>query len=85
MQNRINKGFEVFEYYANNQWEFRNEHVHLLRKVMNRRERFEYKIDGEDMDIKKYFEDCILATRLYLLKEMPDTLPAARRHMRMYV
>jgi len=82
VQERINKGFEVFEYYANNQWEFKNEHVHLLRKVMNKRERFEYKVDGEDMDLRKYFEDCILSTRLYILKEMPDTLPAARRHMR---
>lgn len=50
---------------------------------MNKRERFEYKVDGEEMDLMKYFEDCILSTRLYLLKEMPDTLPAARRHMRM--
>ncbi|XP_046682906.1 putative fatty acyl-CoA reductase CG5065 [Homalodisca vitripennis] len=83
VQERINKGFEVFEYYANNQWEFKNEHVHLLRKVMNKRERFEYKVDGEDMDLRKYFEDCILSTRLYILKEMPDTLPAARKHMRM--
>jgi len=82
VQERINKGFEVFEYYANNQWEFKNEHVHYLRKVMNKRERFEYKVDGESMDLRKYFEDCILSTRLYLLKEMPDTLPAARRHMR---
>ncbi|XP_075218822.1 fatty acyl-CoA reductase 1 isoform X2 [Lycorma delicatula] len=82
VQERINKGFEVFEYYANNQWEFRNDQIHYMRKIMNRRERFEYKIDGEDMDLYKYFEDCILAARIYILKEMPETLPAARRHMK---
>ncbi|XP_022194362.1 fatty acyl-CoA reductase 1 [Nilaparvata lugens] len=82
VQERINKGFEVFEYYANNQWEFRNDQIHHMRKIMNRRERFEYKIDGEDMDLYKYFEDCILAARIYILKEMPETLPGARRHMR---
>ncbi|XP_050528205.1 fatty acyl-CoA reductase 1-like [Daktulosphaira vitifoliae] len=82
IQDRINKGFEVFGYYANNQWEFRNEHVHHLRKIMNAREKFEYKIDGADMNIRNYFRDCIMASRIYILKEMPDTLPGARRHMK---
>ncbi|KAK7604008.1 hypothetical protein V9T40_004281 [Parthenolecanium corni] len=82
VQERISKGFEVFEYYANNQWEFRNEHVHYIRKVLNKKERREYKVDGEDMDIREYFKNCILSARLYILKEYPETLPAARRHMK---
>ncbi|VVC37652.1 Male sterility, NAD-binding,NAD(P)-binding domain,Fatty acyl-CoA reductase, C-terminal [Cinara cedri] len=82
IQDRINKGFEVFEYYANNQWEFRNEHVHYIRRVMNAREKFEYTVDGDDMDIRSYFRDCIMAARIYILKEMPDTLPRARIHMK---
>ncbi|XP_050438445.1 fatty acyl-CoA reductase 1 [Adelges cooleyi] len=82
IQDRINKGFEVFEYYANNQWEFRNEHVHYMRKIMNAREKFEYKIDGADMNIRNYFRDCIMAARIYILKEMPETLPRARTHMK---
>lgn len=82
IQDRISKGFEVFEYYANNQWEFKNDFVHVVRRLMNKRERFEYKIDGEDLDIRKYFSDCIMAARIFILKEMPDSLPAARRHMR---
>ncbi|XP_065216154.1 putative fatty acyl-CoA reductase CG5065 [Planococcus citri] len=82
VQDKINKGFEVFEYYANNQWEFRNEHVHYIRKVMNKRERRDYKIDGEDMDIREYFKSCVMAARNYILKEPPETIPAARRHMK---
>lgn len=34
------------------------------------------------LDISEYFEECIKATRLYILKEPEDTLPAARRHMK---
>lgn len=83
IQDRINKGFEVFEYYANNQWEFRNEHVHYMRRIMNEREKIEYKVDGNDMDIRSYFRDCIMAARIYILKEMPETLPRARLHMKM--
>lgn len=82
IQDRINKGFEVFEYYANNQWEFRNEHVHYMRRILNQREKFEYKVDGNDMDIRNYFRDCIMAARIYILKETPDTLPRARIHMK---
>lgn len=33
----------------------------------------------------EYFEHCIHAARLYILKETDDTIPAARRHMKVYV
>nr|CAD7198679.1 unnamed protein product [Timema douglasi] len=42
-----------------------------------------FKIDGEGLDIDSYFEHCISAARIYILNEPLDTLPAARRHMRM--
>ncbi|PSN41792.1 putative fatty acyl-CoA reductase [Blattella germanica] len=78
---RINKGFEVFEYYTNRQWDFKNEHVVWARKIMNDKERLEFKIDGEDLNIDEYIHDCIHAARLYILNEPAETLPAARRHM----
>lgn len=48
---------------------------------MNKKERHEWKVDGEDMDIREYFKNCVMAARIYILKEMPETIPAARRHM----
>lgn len=83
VQRRINKGFEVFEYYANNQWDFKNEYVVEVRRIMNEKERMIYKCDGNDLDIDAYFEDCIRAARLYVLNEPMETLPAARRHLKM--
>ncbi|XP_018315447.1 putative fatty acyl-CoA reductase CG5065 [Mycetomoellerius zeteki] len=82
IQRRINKGFEVFEYYANNQWDFENKHVEYIRKKINSVECKNYRVHGKDLDIDEYFEDCIRAARIYVLKEMPETLPAARRHLR---
>ncbi|KAK0166937.1 hypothetical protein PV327_004403 [Microctonus hyperodae] len=79
---RIQKGFEVFEYYANNQWDFDNENLRKVRSKFNARERRNYQIDGDDMNMEAYFEACIRAARIYILNETPDTLPAARRHMR---
>lgn len=73
----------MFEYYANNQWDFKNDQIRSLRSTLNERERIEYKIDGDNMDIKLYFSDCILSAREYILKDQPTTIPAARRHMKM--
>lgn len=79
---RINKGFDVFEYYANNQWDFENANLIYLRTILNAREYKKYQLHGDDLDLDKYFEDCIKSARLYILNETPDTIPAARRHMR---
>ncbi|XP_064076069.1 fatty acyl-CoA reductase 1 [Vanessa tameamea] len=78
---RISKGFDVFEYYTNNQWDFKSDIAQAVRKILNPRERRDYKIDAIGLDISKYFEDCIRAARIFILKEYDDTLPAARRHM----
>lgn len=82
VQRRINKGFEVFEYYANNQWDFKSDNIMSIRPLMNARETKTYKIDGIGLDIKEYFEQCIHATRKYILKAPDGSLPADKRHMR---
>lgn len=38
-----------------------------------------------EIDMYEYFEHCIHAARLYILKEGDETIPAARRHMKVYV
>lgn len=72
----------MFEYYTNKQWDFRNEYALVARKLMNERERKAFKIDGNDLDIKQYLLDATHAARLYILNETPETLPAARRHIK---
>ncbi|XP_015602057.1 putative fatty acyl-CoA reductase CG5065 [Cephus cinctus] len=79
---RIQKGFEVFEYYANNQWDFDNSNITQLREKFNAKEKILYQLHGDDMDLDAYFEACIRAARIYVLNEPPETLPAARRHMK---
>ncbi|XP_050528195.1 uncharacterized protein LOC126898298 [Daktulosphaira vitifoliae] len=83
IQDKINKGFEVFEYYANNQWDFRNDHVTHIRKILNDRENFEYNVRYDNLVIRDYIKNCVMGARVYILKEMPDTLPSARRHIKL--
>ncbi|XP_050526786.1 putative fatty acyl-CoA reductase CG5065 [Daktulosphaira vitifoliae] len=81
IQERINKGYEVFEYYINNQWHFSSKEMRSIREKLNPREKYEYKLDTEGLDLKSYFKDCIMGARVYILKEMPETLPKARKHI----
>lgn len=83
MQRRIQKGFDVFEYYANNQWDFDNANMVHVRTVMNDVERRHFPIEDKDIDLNEYFEDCILSARKYVLNQSDETIPAARRHMTM--
>ncbi|XP_031825904.1 putative fatty acyl-CoA reductase CG5065 [Nomia melanderi] len=82
VQRRIRKGFEVFEYYANHQWDFDNSNMYKVRDRFNSVEYEKYQLHGNDLDIDGYFESCIRAARIFILNEQPETLPAARRHLR---
>lgn len=83
VQKRISKGYDVFEYYANNQWDFNNEESLEAVNKLNPRERATYKLDGDGLNYHEYFTDCIVAARRYILKETDDTISAAKRHMNM--
>lgn len=53
---RIAKGFEVFEYYANNQWDFDNAGINHLRDQINDEEKTKFKIDAGGKD---YSNECL--------------------------
>lgn len=72
---------EVLQYYANNQWDFDNKHAIIIRARMTEYELTKYKVDAKNVDIYKYFENCILGGRRYLLKQTDDMIPAAKRMM----
>lgn len=52
VQRRIQKGFDVFEYYANNQWDFSNNNVLYLRTIINDIEAKRYAIEDKGMPMK---------------------------------
>jgi fatty acyl-CoA reductase len=72
----------VFEYYVNKEWDFKNENLMELRKITNAKEKKIFRIDGVGVNINAYLAHCIHAARLYILNEPLETLPAARRHMK---
>lgn len=83
VQKRITKGLEVICYYANGTWNFDNTKLIELRKLMNNRERLTYPIEVSEFDLIDYFVDCAMCARRFMLKQTDDTIPAAKRHLKM--
>lgn len=83
IQRRIIKGYELLEHYANNLWVFKKANIDEIRNKMNPTEKELYRISKDGFDMDEYFYNVIHGARLYILKEMDDTLPAAKRHMKM--
>ncbi|XP_073847023.1 putative fatty acyl-CoA reductase CG8306 [Musca autumnalis] len=82
VQKRITKGLDVIGYYANAQWNFDNTRTHNARKILNNRERLTYVVEKIEFDLIDYFTDCLLCARRLILKESDETIPAAKRHMK---
>lgn len=82
VHNRISKGMDVLEYYANNQWDFDNKNALMIRAKLNALETSKYKCDAVGVDIYKYFENCIVGARRYILKQPDHLLPQARKIMK---
>jgi hypothetical protein len=82
---KLSKGNEVIAYYANNTWEFDNTSCNVVRGLMNETEKEIYKCDSKGIDVEKYFANCFLGARRYLLNEKDETLPRSRRLLKMYV
>lgn len=72
----------MFEYYANNVWNFDNGVAVEIRKMMNKTERKKYVIEKIDLDLIDYFQHCVLCARRCILKESDESIPAAKKHMR---
>lgn len=73
----------MFEYYTTKAWNFSNEKMLNVGTKMNAKEKSYYRIDGEGLDVKAYFIDCIMGVRRNNLKETDDMIPAAKRHLKM--
>ncbi|KAB0791638.1 hypothetical protein PPYR_03438 [Photinus pyralis] len=81
IQQRITRGSDMLEYYANNRWEFKRDGLLAVRDSLTQREMELYKLNEQGMDLDEYLYNCTHAARLYMFNEGDETIPAAKRHM----
>lgn len=82
IQSKLHKAVTCLEYFSTQQWNFRDDNVRELAEQLSPEDRQTFMFDVKQIDWPSYIEHYILGIRHFILKESPDTLPAARSHIR---
>lgn len=82
IQSKLHKAAKCLEYFSTHQWNFRDDNVRRLGEQLSPEERQTFMFDVRQIDWSSYLEHYILGIRHFILKESPDTLPAARSHIK---
>jgi len=81
VQTKLSKAAKCLEYFSTKQWNFRDDNVRRLGEQLSPEDRETFMFDVRQIDWPSYLEHYILGIRQFILKESPDTLPAARSHI----
>lgn len=82
IQSRLHKAAKCLEYFSTQEWKFRDDNVRRLGEQLSPEDRQTFMFDVKQIDWSSYLERYILGIRHFILKESPDSLPAARSHIK---
>ncbi|OAD61911.1 hypothetical protein WN48_07108 [Eufriesea mexicana] len=82
VQTKLRKAAECLEYFSTQQWNFRDDNVRQLGEQLSPEDRQTFMFDVRQIDWPAYLEHYILGIRHFILKDNPNTLPAARLYLR---
>lgn len=80
---KVSQGQNVLQYYTTRQWTFKNDNYLKLQEEMNDEDLKIFYCDLEEVDAESYMEKYILGIRQFIVKETAETLPKARRTLKM--
>jgi len=81
VQTKLSKAAKCLEYFSTKQWNFRDDNVRRLGEQLSPEDRETFMFDVREIYWPSYLEHYILGIRQFILKENPDTLPAARSYI----
>lgn len=81
VQNKIAKAVDCLEYFATNQWRFKDDNVQTLLHTLNQKDRDNFVFDVTTINWEKYVERYVLGFREFLFKQRPESLPSSRKNM----
>ncbi|KAJ3618770.1 hypothetical protein MTP99_005583 [Tenebrio molitor] len=79
---RLDKTMDLLSYFSMGSWSFEQDNVLELWDQMGKEDKKMFKFSMEDVDWVKYGRDSTLGARMYLLKETPDTIPKAKKKLK---
>ncbi|XP_055839875.1 putative fatty acyl-CoA reductase CG5065 [Episyrphus balteatus] len=81
VQNKIAKAVDCLEYFATNQWRFRDDNVQTLLQSLSQKDRDNFIFDATTINWENYVERYVLGFREFLFKQRPESLPSSRKNM----
>lgn len=86
VQKKVSEGLKLLQYYTTKTWEFKNERIRDLNKILTPMDRETFDIYVDQWNFEEYIKTYIIGMRQFLLKESPDTLPKAKKLLtRLYI
>ncbi|CAG7730441.1 unnamed protein product [Allacma fusca] len=79
---KLNVAMTSFEYFTTREWDFENYNMQALYERMCPQDKILFTLNLKEINWPEYMKIYCLGVRKYILKEHPDTLPAARKHLR---
>jgi len=83
MYDKAHRSLSALDYYVTNQWTFHTNNLLKLIDVMSPGDQQIFDCDVRSLDWPEYLKVYALGVRLFVLKEDLDTLPAAKRKLKM--
>ena len=82
--NKIDKFTTVISYFCNRQWTFENKNTAALWEELSPIDKKLFPFNVTNINWKDYFDKFMLGSRLYLLKDPIETLPQAKRKLKIF-
>ncbi|XP_014242270.1 putative fatty acyl-CoA reductase CG5065 [Cimex lectularius] len=83
VQNRILLGLKLLQYFTMRNWHFEADNFMNLSNLLDEKEREIFFTSNVDVDLDTYLKNFILGSKIYCLKEPIETMPRARKYMKM--
>lgn len=74
----------VTSYFCNNEWKFENNNTAALWEELSPTDKKLFPFNVSNLDWEDYFDKFILGSRVHLLQDPIETLPQARRKLKMF-
>lgn len=85
IQDKLSKAASCLEYFATQEWKFRDDNVRRLCSYMSPADQLKFDFDVKNIDWDSYLQSYILGIRRFIFKENPNSLPKARSQLNRYV
>lgn len=81
---KVHKFGALTAYFSTNEWTFSNENIKTLWQNLSDADKQIFFFSMYDFNWEEFMQKCVAGLRLHIFKDVPDTIPAARKRMAKY-